>query len=150
MEGDIMSLLQKYDPFGLIDPSDFFESRWPLIDAFTHSNIGAWKPSIDVISTDDNYKIHADIPGVKTQDISITLDNNVLTIKGSRETETKKEDKNCTCVERVSGDFYRRFTLPDDADYENISAEAQDGVLELILPKKKSQGGIKIDVKEKQ
>ena len=79
--------------------------------------------------------IHADIPGVDPKDIDVHMENGILTIKGERQSETKEEREGYKRVERVRGSFYRRFSLPDTADAEAISAKSQHGVLEVVIPK---------------
>jgi HSP20 family protein len=79
--------------------------------------------------------LHADVPGVDPTDIELQMENGVLTLRGERKSEVKEEKDNYHRVERVTGSFYRRFTLPDTADAENISAKSVNGVLEVRIPK---------------
>ncbi len=72
---------------------------------------------------------------VLPEDIEITMDDGILTIKGERKEERDVEEKGFHRVERVSGSFYRRFSLPDSADPQRISAEGKNGVLEIVIPK---------------
>jgi HSP20 family protein len=78
------------------------------------------------------YHIEVDLPGVKKEDISVKIDNNILTLKGER--KSKKEDY--YKMESSFGSFTRSFTIPNNIDTENIHAENKDGVLEITLPKK--------------
>ncbi len=94
-----------------------------------------WSPAVDVKEESNRFVIHADVPGVKPEDIEVTMDQGILTIKGRRESETKEETERYSRVERVRGTFLRRFTLPDTADDEKISANTKDGVLEVVIPK---------------
>lgn len=95
-----------------------------------------WAPAVDIKEEDQRFVIHADIPGVDPKDIEITLDNGVLTIRGERRLETKQEgDHGYRRVERLHGTFYRRFSLPDTADPENVQAKGSHGVLEVVIPK---------------
>ena len=75
------------------------------------------------------------MPGVDPDEIEITMDQGVLTLKGERSEETEDEREAYKRVERVRGSFYRRFSLPDTADAELIEAEGKNGVLEITLPK---------------
>ncbi len=109
--------------------------------------VAAWVPAVDVREEDDRFVIHADVPGVDPKDIEVTLENGVLTVSGHRESEKKEEGKGFSRVERSSGSFFRRFTLPDTADAEKIKAKSNNGVLEIAIAKhdKLQPRRIKID-----
>ncbi|MCB1691998.1 MAG: Hsp20/alpha crystallin family protein [Pseudomonadales bacterium] len=94
-----------------------------------------WSPQVDIHEEEDRFLVNVDVPGVAAQDIDITLDRNVLTIKGSRSTERETENKGFKRRERVSGSFIRQFTLPETADENAITARANNGVLEISIPK---------------
>ena len=109
-----------------------------------------WRPSVDIKEEADHYLISADVPGVDPNQINISMENNNLIIKGSRE-ETKQEERNSYYrIERIKGNFYRRFTLPDNGDSENIKARSKNGVLEITIPKKQKALSKKITVEENQ
>ncbi len=95
----------------------------------------AWAPAVDIKEEDGAYVLHADLPGVEPKDIELHMENGVLTLRGERKSETKEEKDNYHRIERVIGTFYRRFTLPDTVDAENISAKSTNGVLEVRIPK---------------
>jgi HSP20 family protein len=95
----------------------------------------SWAPAVDIKEEDGAYVLHADVPGVDPTDIELQMENGVLTLRGERKSEVKEEKDNYHRVERVTGSFYRRFTLPDTADAENISAKSVNGVLEVRIPK---------------
>jgi HSP20 family protein len=105
-----------------------------------------WVPAVDIKEEGDKYVLHADIPGVEPEEIEVSMDSGVLTIRGERKQETKEEKENYKRIERMHGIFYRRFSLPDDADAEKISAKGQHGVLEVTIPKMESQQPRKIEV----
>ena len=107
-----------------------------------------WSPAVDIKETEAAFVIHADLPGVKPEQIEVTTEDGTLTIKGSRESSKKEERKNYSRVERFSGSFMRRFTLPEQADCGNVSAETRDGVLELTIPKIEKAKQQKITVKK--
>jgi len=107
-----------------------------------------WSPAVDIKETESAFIFHADLPGVKPEQIEVTTEDGTLTIKGSRESSKKEERKNYSRVERFSGSFMRRFTLPEQADCENVSAETTDGVLELTIPKIEKAKQQKITVKK--
>jgi len=106
-----------------------------------------WRPAVDIKEEEDRFVIYADLPGVDPKDIEITMEQGVLTLKGERSEETKEEREGYKRVERVSGSFYRRFSLPDTADAERIEAEGKNGVLEITLPKLEKLQPRKITVK---
>lgn len=106
-----------------------------------------WMPLVDIKEEGDHFKLFVDIPGVDPADIEISMENNMLSIKGSRE-ETKNEDrKSYHRIERTKGMFYRRFTLPETADADNIHAKIKQGVLEIGIGKKKISQSRKIEIK---
>lgn len=108
-----------------------------------------WTPVVDIKDEKDKFVIHADVPGVKANDIEVNLEKGILTIKGKREYEQKEEKDNYVHVERSKGSFMRRFSLPDSVDADNIEASTKDGVLEIILHKTRESGARKITVSEK-
>ena len=101
----------------------------------SHVVTSHWRPAVDIKEEADRFVIMADLPGVDPGDIEITMENGVLSIKGERKSEIRDEKEGYKRVERVSGTFYRRFSLPDSADAERIEAKGKDGVLEVSLPK---------------
>lgn len=106
-----------------------------------------WTPSVDVAEEDGRYVLHADVPGVDPKEIEVTLEDGVLTIRGERRVEKSVDEKGFRRIERVSGKFYRRFSLPDTADAEKITAESKNGVLELVIPKQAKVQPRRITVK---
>jgi HSP20 family protein len=94
-----------------------------------------WVPPVDIREQETQFLIHADLPGIEPKNIEITLEKGVLTIRGKRELETRKETDGFKRVERASGTFYRRFSLPDTADSASVSARFTNGVLEVAIPK---------------
>lgn len=107
-----------------------------------------WAPSIDIKDEAKQYVIHADVPGVDPKAIKVNLDNNVLTVKGEKETQSKEEKKDYMHVERAKGTFMRSFRLPETVDADNIQAKSKHGVLEIVIPKTKKSGAIDIKVEE--
>lgn len=106
-----------------------------------------WAPAVDIKEDVDNYVIEADLPGVKKDAIEVSMENGTLTIKGERKEENKTEGSSYTRTERVYGSFYRKFSLPDTADAENISASFDSGVLKLRIPKKEISKPKRIDIR---
>jgi len=95
-----------------------------------------WTPPVDIVETDQGFLIYADIPGIDPKDIEISMEQGVLSIQGERPLESKEVLKNYKRIERVRGTFHRRFSLPDTADAEKISASGKHGVLEISIPKR--------------
>ncbi len=95
----------------------------------------AWIPSVDVHEEAERYVVRADLPGVNPADIEVTADAGVLTIKGERKASAQGAEGSYQRVERVAGNFVRRFTLPDAAQTDAIKATHVNGVLELSIPK---------------
>ena len=94
-----------------------------------------WMPRVDIKEETDRFLIFADIPGVEPGDIEIHMENGILTIKGERRSEAREQRDQYSRVERSHGLFYRRFALPDSANPDQISADGQNGVLEISIPK---------------
>ncbi len=94
-----------------------------------------WVPAVDIIEERDRFLLRADVPGVSAADIDISMDGGVLSVSGERHAEERKEDSGVQRIERITGRFLRRFTLPETADAEGISAKTQDGILEVTIPK---------------
>jgi HSP20 family protein len=118
----------RYEPFGFVNR--FYR------DAATRANSAvAWLPSVDVREEENRFVVQVDLPGVDNKDIEITAEKGVLTIKGERKSESKKADAGFERVERVAGTFLRRFTLPETAQADTITAKQVNGVLEVSIPK---------------
>lgn len=107
----------------------------------------SWTPSVDITEDENCFKLLADIPGVKPEDIDVSMDNGVLTVKGERKTEEKTEKENFRRVERQYGVFYRRFTLPETANADKIEAHSENGVLKITIPKQEVAQARRISVK---
>ena len=105
-----------------------------------------WAPAVDIKEEEERFLIHADIPGVSADDIEVSMDEGVLTIKGERKHESTESGKDYKRLERSHGVFIRRFSLPDTVNADNISASSQDGVLEIVLPKSAPQMPRRIEV----
>jgi len=106
-----------------------------------------WLPAVDIKEEDNRFLVRADLPGVDPKDVEITLQNGTLAIKGKRESEAKREEQDYYRVERVYGEFYRRFVLPDSADPDKVSAKYDKGVLEIDIGKSEARKPKRIAVK---
>jgi HSP20 family protein len=144
--------LTKWDPFrGMEDMFDRYTKalslpRWGSQEVMTN---GDWAPRVDIAETDKEFSIKAEIPEVKKEDVKVTVDNGVLTIRGERKQEKEEKDKKFHRVERFYGSFMRSFTLPDNVDESEIEASFKDGMLNLTIPKTKATKPKAIDVKIK-
>ena len=108
-----------------------------------------WVPACDIYETPKEIVVKAELPGLKKEDVFVTLENNVLTIRGERKFEEEVKRENFHRVERNYGEFLRSFTLPTFIDANNILAEFKDGLLWVFLPKREEAKPKQIDVKVK-
>lgn len=104
-----------------------------------------WLPSVDIHEDKESYVIAVDLPGLKPEEIKVSAHNGVLSISGKR--ETVHEDKDQKRSERFFGSFLREFSMPENADLENVQANSKNGVLELRVPKVMRMEPKRIDVK---
>jgi HSP20 family protein len=101
----------------------------------TAADSGAWLPPVDIHEQDNQFLVHVDLPGVDPKAVEITSEQGVLTIRGRREESLRDARDGYRRIERVTGEFQRRFSLPDSADVQNIKAKAVNGVLQVSIPK---------------
>ena len=130
----------RYEPWG------FFNRFYRDAAASPVNSSVAWLPSVDVREEDNRFVVQVDLPGVDSKDIEITAEKGVLTIKGERKSESKKTEAGYERVERVAGTFLRRFTLPETAQADHITAKQLNGVLEVSIPKQAQQQPKRIEV----
>ena len=140
--------LTRYQPWSL--HRDFLNEFNRLLDRSGNddstSATAEWAPAVDIAEHADKYVLHADVPGVDPNAIEITLEKGVLTLSGSREQAVEQNGVESRRVERISGRFLRRFTLPESVDAENVKASGKHGVLELVIPKREAAKPRKISV----
>jgi HSP20 family protein len=109
----------------------------------------SWVPAVDVYETDDHeYVLKAELPEVKREDIAITYDNGVLTLRGERKAELETSRDNYHRIERHHGSFTRSFTLPATVDAARIQASYKDGVLTVRVPQREEAKPKQIEIKE--
>ena len=135
----------RWDPFRVMDAL----MRWePFRDDFgpLASWAGGYAPRFDVKEAKDAYVLKADLPGVKEEDLDVSLSGNMLTISGQKEEEHKEEGDQYYAMERTYGSFARSFSLPDTVDGEHVTAELKDGVLTVHAPKRPEAQPKKISV----
>ena len=105
-----------------------------------------WVPRVDVKEEKDRFVLYADLPGIDPDDIEVSMDKGILTIKGERSSESTQETDRFSRIERHYGSFHRRFALPDSADPEGIQARGRNGVLEIVIPKRAEAAPRRIQV----
>jgi HSP20 family protein len=125
----------RYEPWALVSRLQKEVDRLFGAPLTTAADSGAWLPPVDIHEEANQYLLHLDLPGVDPKAVEITSDQGVLTIRGRREDSRKGSREGFRRVERISGDFQRRFSLPETADTQNIKAKVANGVLEVSIPK---------------
>jgi HSP20 family protein len=108
-----------------------------------------WAPSVDIIEGENDYNIHVELPGVEKKDVKITVQDDVLIIKGEKKMESEKKGENYQRIERCYGTFQRSFTLPNSIASDKIDATYNNGILTISLPKMEEVKPKEIDVKVK-
>jgi HSP20 family protein len=126
------------EPFGALAP--FGEEPWSLT---------SWSPACDIYETDSEIVVKAELPEVEKENVHVTLENNVLTIRGERKFEENTERENYHRVERSYGEFVRSFTLPSFADPNKVNAEFKDGMLRVTIAKREEAKPKQVEVKVK-
>ncbi|MFO1290523.1 MAG: Hsp20/alpha crystallin family protein [Nitrosomonas sp.] len=139
--------ITRYEPWGLLTQlQKELEQMRSDVAGDGSSATAEWAPAVDIKEESDRFVLHADLPGVKPEEIDVSMENGVLTIRGEKKTEAKTEKEGYKRIERTYGSFYRRFSLPDTANPDAISAVSKHGVLEITIPKRESVQPKKISV----
>ncbi len=120
----------------------FTESKWDEWPA-----LGEWAPSLDLKETKDSLVVKAEVPGMDPKDIEISLQENLLTIKGEKKREKEQKDEHYHRVERSYGAFTRSVTLPVGVDASKVDATFKNGLLTVMLPKTPASKGTRITIK---
>jgi HSP20 family protein len=143
-----MTTLLRYEPWSvhreLLNEFNRFFDR-----ASGDASSGAtaeWTPAVDIEEYADRFVLYADVPGVDPKGIEVTLEKGVLTLSGTREKAVEAKGVEARRVERAAGRFFRRFSLPDTVDGEAVSAKGNNGVLEIVIPKRPAAQPRKIAV----
>jgi HSP20 family protein len=108
-----------------------------------------WAPPIDVFEKEDKFVVKAELPGMKREEIDVSVVGDTLTIKGERKSESEVKEEDYYCSERVYGSFLRSITVPTAVDVEKIEASYENGVLEVSLPKAPEVKPKKVEVSVK-
>lgn len=131
----------KWNPFGDMMMNEFFD-RSMKDDACT------WSPAVDIYETSGKIVLTAELPGVDQEDIDLTIQDGVLSLRGDRKFERDVKQENYHVVERNYGGFCRRFTMPCEVDGKSISASFKDGVLTVVIPKVESARKINVKLEK--
>jgi HSP20 family protein len=119
---------------------------------FTEASVrGSWTPAVDIVEKDDGIHIMADLPGFKAEDVDVTVEDGVLTVRGERRFEEAAEGETYHRVERSYGMFERTFSLPNSVDPARIEATFEGGEMKIVLPKREESKprSIKVKVEKK-
>lgn len=146
-----MSII-KYDPFrelrGLQDEMNrLFMTNFSRAGDESDLMRGAWSPQVDIFENKNEIVLEAELPGIKPDEVEISIENNVLTLHGERKFEKKDEGDNFHRVERSYGSFTRSFTLPPTVSSENANAEFENGLLRLTLAKREEAKPRRIEIR---
>lgn len=94
-----------------------------------------WVPAVDIVELKEGFLLRADVPGVVAEDIEVSMEDGILTVSGERAADAHDETDGVRRIERRTGRFSRRFSLPESADAEGIAAKCANGILEVSIPK---------------
>jgi HSP20 family protein len=151
-----MAALTRWNPFreleemqrrmaALLDWSPF--RRTSLTTDEETITVPEWSPLVDIVEDDNEYLLKVELPEVSKDDVKVTVEGGTLTISGERKAEKEEKNRKYHRVERFYGRFVRSFTIPEDADADNVRAEFKDGVLRVHLPKSEKARPKQIEVK---
>lgn len=141
----------KYDPFRELkslqdEMTRLFTGVQPAPFNREEMTRGAWAPSVDIFEDKDRLILEAELPGMSRDDFEISVENNVITLSGERKFEKKTEGDNYHRVERSYGSFTRSFTLPQSVTADGATADFDNGVLRVSLPKREETKARKIEI----
>jgi HSP20 family protein len=135
MQKEINRLFDRFFRGGTLDEGEFLTSTW--------------MPAVDIVEKDDEFVARVELPGVSKDDVKVTLQDNILTIRGEKKEEKESKDANYHRLERSYGSFQRSFTLPSSVKGDKVGAEYKDGILTISLPKAEEARRKQIEVKVK-
>ncbi len=125
----------RYEPWALVNRLQKDIDRLFGAPLSTAADTGAWLPPVDIHEDAQQFLLHVDVPGVDPKAVEITSEQGVLTIRGRRAETVQQSGEGYRRIERIKGEFQRRFSLPEAADTQSIRAKATNGVLEISIPK---------------
>jgi len=144
--------LVKWDPFREVTTlqeriNRLFEDAFPRArDREEDLSLGTWRPAVDIYEGETGVVLKAELPGIKKEDVSVEVKDNVLTIKGERKVDSEVKEKNYYRRERTHGSFSRSFNLQYAVNPDKIKARFKDGVLEIEVPKPEEEKTKQINV----
>ncbi len=132
--------VMRWEPFEAVDA---MFNRLPFF-GFGRPRLGKgeyfeWSPTVDISETDTEYLIRAALPAVRKEDVEVTYEDGLLTLRGERRQEEREKDEKFHKIESYYGNFVRSFALPDAIEPDAIKAESRDGVLTIHVPKAKAE-----------
>ncbi len=144
--------IMKYDPFRDLrnlqnEMNRVFGGNTVRFSDREESFRGVWAPNVDIFESADKIVLEAELAGLKSEDVDVSIENNVVTLKGERKFEKADESDNYHRVERAYGSFARSFTLPRTVVSDEANADFQNGVLRVTLPKREEAKARKIEIK---
>ena len=155
-----MSTLIRWDPFRVqwnpLKERDELEHRLSTLLGHRASTgnggkealtVAEWSPLVDIVEDENEYRIKAELPAMKREDVRLTVDNGALPIPGERTEEKEEPREKHHRIERAYGSFVRSFSLPEDADGSKVTADYKDGVLHMHLPKSEKAKPKSIEIK---
>jgi HSP20 family protein len=145
-----MTLVKRNDTW---DELEAFPRSFGFFDDFFKVPAAAlrpWSPPVDILETEQELTVRADLPGMKEENIEVKVENGVLTIKGNREFKEEEKNKGYHRIERSYGAFTRAFTLPDTVDPDKVTAEYKNGVLDVVFAKREQAKpkSVKVELKK--
>ena len=141
--------LVRWDPTREVDSLQSEVNR--LFDTFfggrpADGRIRRWVPPMDVVETEDHLVLRADLPGLSKEDVNIEVKDGALTVSGERKAEHEQRERGWYRLERQFGSFSRSLTLPEGVDADGVSAEFQNGVLEVRIPKPEARKPHRVEI----
>lgn len=150
-----MNQLTKWDPFHELE--DMHQRLSTLFDRGSsrrHNGNGResmvvadWAPVVDITEDDKSYTFKAELPDLKKEDVHVTVENGILTLRGERKAEKEEKGRKYHRIERSYGSFLRSFTLPGDVDANKVNASYKEGLLTVTVAKSEAAKPRQIDVK---
>ena len=141
-------MLTLYRPFSSLFRDDFGDDFGNFFNrALSRGNQDLFSPAVDVVEKDDAYLIQAEVPGVSPEEIEVTVENDVLTLKGKRERQNVEEHGGYRRVERSYGNFSRSFVVPSGTNPDAIDAKVEQGILTVSIPKVAAAQARKVEIK---
>jgi HSP20 family protein len=122
-------------PTGSFWNDRFFDDLWRGLETRSVARAAAFTPSVNVAESDDELRLTAELPGLEDKDFEVTIDGDLLTIKGEKKTECEVENEGRSVLERSEGSFARSFRFAWDVDPETVKAAYKNGILEVVIPK---------------